>query len=211
VRKQFRKERKPTPNKTSTNPSSIISNSAAPHRQIFDLIETDMMELGLQRLQPNSDELEDDLLKLEMPNSYPDSKIKCFAYILDEGYCVRANTLSGYCEANRIMLRDRRVGRTMSFSNNPNAKSQVDGIIGNIKSIGEKSSIKRCIIGNNCTIGDKVKLMNTTVMDNVTIEEGSNIQGSIVCSNAHIGSNAEIKDCIIAASQNVLSLGMSSK
>ncbi len=188
-----------------------MSMSAAPHRQIFDFIEADAIEIGLQKLQPNADDLNEESLKRELPNSYPDSKIKCFAHIVSEGYCIRANTLSAYCEANRIMLRqmsnsDRKPIKTGTSSN---SKSQVDGIIGNVKSIGEKASIKRCVIGNNCTIGDKVKLMNTIVMDNAEIKEGAIIQGSIVCFHAEVGNNAEIKDCIIANHFKVIPLGLS--
>ena len=208
VRKQFRKQTKAVVNKTSAHPSSIISMSALPRRQIFDFIEVSDIELGLISLDTDFEESNIELMKHQMTNNYPESKVKCFAYRLKDGYCVRANTLSGYCEANRILLRQNSDKKPLKKENS-SAKSQVDGIIGKVKSIGEKCSIKRSIIGNNCTIGDKVKLMNTIVMDNVVIEEGSNIQGSIVCHSAHIGSNVEIKDCIIASSQNVHSLGLS--
>ena len=209
VRKQFRTQIKSTPNKSSLNPSSIASGFHPRH--VFDFIEISDIELGLQKLEPNSDELNDESLKRQMPNSYPESKVKCFAYRLEDGYCVRANTLYGYCEANRILLRQNSSDKKPTKRENSlSGKSQIDGIVSDeVKSIGDKCSIKRSIIGKDCIIGDKVKLMNTIVMDGVVIEEGSNIQGSIVCSKAHIGTNAEIKDCIIASQQNVHSLGLS--
>ncbi|CAG2120280.1 unnamed protein product, partial [Medioppia subpectinata] len=144
VRKQFRREVKTTLNKTNTNPSSIISMSALPHRQIFDFIETNDIELGLRRLEPNmaSDDLNAESLIHQMPNSYPESKITCFAYRLDEGYCVRANTVSGYCEANRIQLRQMNASDRKTVKHQNSIKSQVDAITGNVKAIGEKCLIK---------------------------------------------------------------------
>lgn len=209
MRKQFRRQIKPATNRTA-NPSSVISTSVQGRRHVFDFVETNRIELALLKMVPGIDDnADDELLKSQLPNTYPRSRIKCFAYLLDDGYCVRANTLSGYCEANRILLRQMSASdkKGPKRENSLNSKSQIDGLVANVRSIGEKCSIKRSIIGNNCTIGDKVKLNNTIVMENVVIEEGSNIQGSIVCSQAHIGTNAEVKDCIIASQQNVHSLG----
>ncbi|XP_054161472.1 translation initiation factor eIF-2B subunit gamma-like [Oppia nitens] len=211
VRKQFRKQIKSFANKkTSLNPSSIISSSALPLRNIADYIDMNDIELTLNKLEPNVviNQLTTDKMKKEMPNTYPESKIKCFAFCLNEGYCIRANTLSGFCEANRMLLKQMNTSdkKPIKSQSSISSKSQIDAIVGNNNKIGDKCSIKRSIIGNNCIIGDKVKIMNSIIMDNVVIEEGSNIQGSVICLSAKIQSNVEIKDCVIASNQIVHSL-----
>lgn len=37
----------------------------------------------------------------DMADCFHGEKIRCYAYIQDGGFCVRANTLGTYCEANR--------------------------------------------------------------------------------------------------------------
>lgn len=32
---------------------------------------------------------------------YQDHSIRCYAYVVKDGFCLRANTLSSYCELNR--------------------------------------------------------------------------------------------------------------
>ena len=37
----------------------------------------------------------------DLDECYHGDKIRCYAYIMDGGFCLRANTLLTYCEANR--------------------------------------------------------------------------------------------------------------
>lgn len=169
----------------------------------------DELELGLLALEPgNYDEDENQIaLKSKVPNEYPNSKIKCFGYLLKEGFCVRANTLLGFWVANRkctTVFRNEKQNRIVVHS-----KSQIghDCIVGERNEIGEKAYVKRSVIGNDCHISDKVKITNCIVMDGVKLEEGCSVQGSIICNNVEIGSNAEIKDCVISSGQRVVTLG----
>ena len=206
VRKQFRRE-KPPKFKQNPHPSSMIS--APPKRQIFDFIKIDEVDIELQRLQLEDDQLNHDEIKRRITNIYPESKIKCFTQIIGkDAHCIRANTIAGYFEANKLVLENQAsfIDKNNTLNNETsNTEGANRSILGNIK-IGEKTSIKRSIIGNGCAIGDKVKLTKSFLMENIVIEEGCNIQGSIICSNVHIGNNCEIKDCIIADSQNIVSL-----
>ncbi|XP_022110388.1 translation initiation factor eIF-2B subunit gamma-like [Acanthaster planci] len=134
--------------------------------------------------------------------------LRCHTYIMDSGFCIRANTLAAYCEANRQIPQQRQlVGEDPLI--HPTAtiktKSQVgqDSMLGEGTTIGEKVSVKRSIIGKHCIVGDKVKIINSVVMDHVNISEGCTIQGSIVCGNTHVSEAVEMKDCLIGSSQNI--------
>lgn len=37
----------------------------------------------------------------DLRGPYQDHNIRCFAYVAKEGFCLRANSLSNYCELNR--------------------------------------------------------------------------------------------------------------
>ncbi|XP_038056309.1 translation initiation factor eIF-2B subunit gamma-like [Patiria miniata] len=134
--------------------------------------------------------------------------LRCHTHIMENGFCIRANTVAAYCEANRQITQHRQI-----LGDDPlihptatiKTKSQVgqDSMLGEGTTVCEKVSIKRSIIGKHCTVGDKVKIINSVIMDHVNISEGCTIQGSIVCGNTHIGEGVEMKDCLVGSSQNV--------
>lgn len=132
-----------------------------------------------------------------------EDQICCHAYIWEGGFCIRANTISAYCEANRqIAARNEEpLASSVPIGN----KSQVgqDSMVGDGSSIGDKVSIKKSIIGQHCVIRDRVKITNSVIMDHVTIKEGSIIHGSVICGNAHINDGVELKDCLVGYSQSV--------
>ncbi|KAK6188198.1 hypothetical protein SNE40_004430 [Patella caerulea] len=151
----------------------------------------------------------------DMADCFHGESIRCYAHIQEEGFCIRANTLSSYCEANRQVPR---LLSTLSPHKeckliHPTAvvkeKSQIgqDCLVGEDVTVGEKVSIKRSVIGRNCTIGDKVKITGSVIMDNIHIAESCNIQGSIICSQAQLSEKCELKDCIVGHRQQIIAMG----
>ncbi|XP_071799207.1 translation initiation factor eIF2B subunit gamma-like [Asterias amurensis] len=134
--------------------------------------------------------------------------LRCHTYVMDSGFCIRANTMAAYCEANRQIPQQKQLlGDDPLFHSTATikAKSQVgqDSMVGEGSSVGEKVSIKRSIIGKHCTVGDKVKIINSVLMNHVTIGEGCTIQGSVICGDTHIGESIEMKDCLVGSSQKL--------
>jgi len=37
----------------------------------------------------------------DMADCFHGNKIRCYAYIQEKGFCVRANTVAAYCESNK--------------------------------------------------------------------------------------------------------------
>ncbi|KAI0207617.1 Translation initiation factor eIF-2B subunit gamma [Lamellibrachia satsuma] len=133
-----------------------------------------------------------------------DDDIRCFAYIMDGGMCIRTNTLVTYCEANR------QAGQLIQQKNihsmaNIHQKSQVgsDSLVGDGSTVAERVSVKHSVIGRHCTIGDKCRITNCVIMNYVTIKEGCTLSGCIVCDHAHIDEKSELKDCLIGNSQSI--------
>lgn len=138
------------------------------------------------------------------------NNIRCHAYVMESGICLRTNTVPLYMEANRQIskLLPCLTAKEVSLIH-PLAtikpKSQVgnDCMVDESVSIGEKVSIKKSVIGKHTTIGEKVKISNSVIMDHVTITEGCNIQGSIICTNAYVKKKASLKDCQVGDSHTI--------
>jgi len=108
--------------------------------------------------------------------------LSCYAFIQEEGFCLRTNNLTIFAETNRqimgkIMPFYQRE-RTISLTGKSN-QVNLDSLIGEGSKIGEKALVKRSVIGKNCVIGEKSKITNSIIMDNVKISDGVIIQGSI--------------------------------
>ena len=168
-------------------------------KHLFDFIEKAEMDSILEQLEYG------DLSCDPWPQVYPASSVKCYALTTDTGYCIRANNWLGFCEANRVIMKQR-TAEGSKPARSEMIKSYVDGLIGQGTFIGEKCNIKRTVIGANCKIGDKVKMHNCILLDNVTVEEGCVLQNSVVCYDVSIGSKAEIKDCIVGPGKKILTL-----
>lgn len=145
----------------------------------------------------------------DMDDCFHGDKIRCYAYRVTGGLCVRTNTVATYCETNRQIQR-----YFMAFNKDmPNVhptavlkgKPQIgsDCLIGDSATIGEKVSIKRSVVGGHTAVADKVKIINSVLMDHVHIAEGCSIQGCVIGANAHIGEKCELKDCIVGSGQNI--------
>ena len=40
----------------------------------------------------------------DMADSYHDDKFRCYAYVMEDGLCIRTNSIPAYCEANRQVM-----------------------------------------------------------------------------------------------------------
>lgn len=133
-----------------------------------------------------------------------DNDIRCHAYVMDGGLCLRTNTLVTYCEANRqaSQLIDH---KHIHSTANIHQKSQVgsDSLVGDGSTVMERVSVKHSVIGRHCNIGDKCRITNSVIMNYVTIKEGCSLSGCIVCDNVSIDEKCELKDCLIGSSQSI--------
>lgn len=192
VKKQFKRSQPSIPPKSDDDAEDVKEKQ----KDIYSFTEADELRKVVNRLS-----------SWRAPTHYwgekecEDDRIGCYAFISQGGFCIRANTMAAYCEANRQIAarNEERVDVNIP------SKSQVgpDSMVGSGSSIGEKVSIKKSTIGQHCVIKDRVKITNSVVMDHVTIHEGCMIHGSVICGNAHINEGVELKDCVVGDSQSL--------
>ncbi|XP_053394103.1 translation initiation factor eIF-2B subunit gamma-like [Mercenaria mercenaria] len=198
VKKQFsRRKKKDLPNPNE----SIISEDVK--SDILSYIPENSMSGVIEDMSTWIDHTGD------MEDCFHGDKIRCYAYTVMGGLCVRTNTVATYCETNRQIQR-----YLMTFTKDmPNVhpsavlkgKPQIgaDCLVGESATVGEKVSVKRSVVGRHCNVADKVKITNSVLMDHVHIAEGCSIQGCVIGANAHIGEKCELKDCIVGSGQNI--------
>lgn len=126
----------------------------------------------------------------------------CFVMPHDGGYCVRANSLPSYVQANMDIAK----GGLSRFEKLPEPLETVKEGNFALRSFSADSSrgagvdvsngcvIKKSCVGPHCTIGSNVRLTNCILMDHVKIANKVSISNSIVCSNAEICEGASLKD-----------------
>jgi len=133
----------------------------------------------------------------------------CFVMPHDAGYCVRANTLATYTQANLDVARGDRFDKESEL---PTSADPILAKEGNfaLKSfsgdsargfgveVGMRSSVKKSSVGPHCKLGAGVKLTNCILMDHVVVQDKVTMSNCIVCSNAQIGEGASLKDTQVA-------------
>ncbi|EKD02480.1 translation initiation factor [Trichosporon asahii var. asahii CBS 8904] len=134
-------------------------------------------------------------------------------------YIIRANSLPGYWEVNRRVVRNlaaqhaaAQAGNSKGVHSTPlshqpqqpsgpadeiSASAQIspDSLVGEGSRVGDRASIKKCIVGRHCNIGRGAKLTNCVLWDWVTVEENARLENVILCPHVRIGEKANIKDC----------------
>nr|XP_006818161.1 PREDICTED: translation initiation factor eIF-2B subunit gamma-like [Saccoglossus kowalevskii] len=116
----------------------------------------------------------------DMADCYHNDIIRCYAYTMQSGHCLRVNTLPAYIEANRNI--SKQISSLLLDAEEPlihsaavvKNKSQIghDCMIGEGSNLTEKVSVKKSIIGKHCKIGEKVRISSSIIMDHVTISDG---------------------------------------
>lgn len=145
----------------------------------------------------------------DMEGSYHDDAIRCYGCLVDDGLCLRVNTLANFMEANKQLLAK---GLVHTYREKTEVAKVGDAsIMASSSTIGNKSRLKDSAVGSNCTIGDGVRLSNCVIMNNVHIEEECVVESSIICDQASLGSRATLRDCLVAANQKVDSSAKFSK
>jgi len=164
---------------------------------------------GLPESVLNQETLESEMSSSSRRNN---DGLGCFACVLEEGFCMRVNTIQTYLDANREITRVgitsyspwEAVGKNnwVAESSEVDPKTQIgpECIVGDRTKIGERSSVKKSNIGKQCKIGNNVKIINSVIMDNVTILDKCTIQNCIVCDNATMADSCSIKDCQVGSS-----------
>lgn len=134
-------------------------------------------------------------------------------------YIIRANSLPGYWEVNRRVVRNlaaqhaavqagnAKGAHSTPLSHQPqqpsgpadeisvSAQISPDSLVGEGSRVGDRASIKKCIVGRHCNIGRGAKLTNCVLWDWVTVEENARLENVILCPHVRIGEKANIKDC----------------
>ena len=192
------------------------ANKTVPTEDDEDQLEDEEQNQEKSGLQDfiKSDEMNDRKTNLSSWNDHHDSlsgayhhrSLKLYAYVIDGGTCIRANTMQSYWELNQQItnllptLSHNQLAIQMHPNANVQAKAQVglECFVGENSYIAEKTTIKNCIIGANCKINEKVKLTNCVIMNNVVINSLNNISGSIICDDVETSEKCEIKDCIVS-------------
>ncbi|XP_028417670.1 translation initiation factor eIF-2B subunit gamma-like [Dendronephthya gigantea] len=193
IKKQYRK------NKKCVEPQDLASSK--------EVMEEDTKNDIFNYIERN--ELDEWTQSLSTSDRICTEKMRCHCYIMDDGHCLRINTVPTYMESNRLIPK---LLPTLSAKKelvHPLAnvkKSQVgsDSMVGEGCNISESQvSIKKSIIGKHVTIGDKVKITNSVIMNHVTIKDSCNITGSVICNNVLINENSTLKDCQVGESQTL--------
>ena len=136
---------------------------------------------------------------------YPESVLKCFAYVLDDSYRIsRANNLLAYVELNKQTKHlNQALGIEPQSISISETKAQIsdDSIVDSGSKLSERCSIRSSFIQGGCSVADKCRLSSSILMRDVQIGEGCVIQNCILCQGAVIEERCELKDCIVGAGQ----------
>jgi len=128
----------------------------------------------------------------------------CCCYVMphDGGYCVRANSVAGYLQANMDVAKGgvtrfeklAELQETVKEGNFALRSFSADSSRGAGVEVSNGCVIKKSCVGPHCSIGSNVRLTNCVLMDHVKIADRVNITNSIICSNAEICEGASLKD-----------------
>lgn len=143
----------------------------------------------------------------DLKDAYRGRPLRCYAYIMEGGTCMRANNMYTYCELNRRMtslLNTVAPPNTEQVLIHPNSQIQpkaqlgLECMVGANTLISDKTTIKNCVLGSNCKVEEKVRLTDCIIMDNVVVKSGCNVQGSLLCDGVVLAENCDIKDCVVS-------------
>jgi len=180
-----------------------------------------LVKIQIDQRLPNKDGMAAELLnpkdlyrEMSSSDKMERNRLGCFAYVVEDQFCARVNTIQAYMYINREIAKGttgflpwERMVRNAFIADSAqlSQKTQIgpECIVGNSTEIGEKCGVKKSIIGNHCKIGNNVKITNSVIMDHVTIMERSTIQNSIICNNVHIADSCTIINCQVGISCSI--------
>lgn len=198
IKKQFHQQCAKNSKETPETNASVISLDT--REDIYSYAKEDSLLQMVRELSSWNDHVGD------MDSCYHGNTIRCYAYLDDGAFCIRANTVASYFEANKQILKRGGAYKSGDAEKRKILKAQADetSIVGAGTIVDAAASMKTSSVGPNCQIGEKVRLVNCVVMAGVKIENGSSVEGSILCANVTIGKDCKIKDSLVAAGQTIL-------
>ncbi|KAF9236076.1 nucleotide-diphospho-sugar transferase [Melanogaster broomeanus] len=125
-----------------------------------------------------------------------------------DGYCLRANNLLAYLEANRHVgcpeYSAELTDICYTLPSDPQKRALIDtkasispdSTIGDFTKVDEKTTIKKSVIGKHCVIGKAVKIVGCVVLDHCVISDGAKLESSIVGRSTTVGGRAELVRCV---------------
>lgn len=118
-----------------------------------------------------------------------------------DGFCIRANDLPSYLEANRHFVYS---ASSYTLPSDPQMRSLIDAkasispdsIIGDFTKVDERASIKKSVIGKHCVVGKMAKIVGCVILDHCVIADGAKLESSILGKNTRVGSKATLVHCV---------------
>ncbi|XP_011871014.1 PREDICTED: translation initiation factor eIF-2B subunit gamma [Vollenhovia emeryi] len=147
----------------------------------------------------------------DLEDAYNEDVIRCYAYVLNEKFGLRANTVQMYHLANakisELWNESTNQLPLPSISNTATVRStqMQECRIGDNSLIEEKTSLKQNHVGPNCVVESKTRVSQSVIMGHVTIKQRCVIHNCILCNGCVIEEGTELKDCLVGAQYVVVS------
>ncbi|XP_012223727.1 translation initiation factor eIF2B subunit gamma [Linepithema humile] len=151
----------------------------------------------------------------DLEEAYHGDIIRCYAYVSNEKFGLRANTVQMYHLANAKISEwwnadnknTSQLSLLPSISSMANVRStQVQECrIDDNAFIDEKTSLKYSHIGPSSIVESKTRISQSVIMANVTIKQRCVIHNCILCNGCIIEEGTELKDCLVGAQHLVIS------
>lgn len=127
----------------------------------------------------------------EIPSAMRSLRVGLLVHRAEEGYCIRANNLPSYLEANRhvrrpvynlseLILPQFVNDAFFTLPSDPQRRALIDAkasissdsTIGDFTRVDERATIKKSVIGKHCVIGKMVKIVGCILLDHCAIADG---------------------------------------
>ncbi|XP_034184754.2 eukaryotic translation initiation factor 2B subunit gamma [Osmia lignaria lignaria] len=155
----------------------------------------------------------------DLEDAYNGDIIRCYAYIGNGKFGLRANTIQMYHFINTKIFEwwnaDNsyqhpyfRSEQSLLMKISPTAivhSTQIQGCsVDDNALINEKTSLKESHIGPNVLVESKTRVSSSIIMENVTIKQRCAIHNCILCNGCVIEEGTELKDCIVGPQHTVI-------
>ncbi|XP_012535638.1 translation initiation factor eIF-2B subunit gamma isoform X2 [Monomorium pharaonis] len=149
----------------------------------------------------------------DLEDAYNGDIIRCYAYVSNEKFGLRANTVQMYHLANAKISEwwdnDKNISQLPSSVSNTaivRSTQMQECRIGDNSLIEEKTSLKHNHIGPNSVVESKTRISQSVIMGHVTIKQKCVIHNCILCNGCTIEEGTELKNCLVGA-QHVVKSG----
>ncbi|XP_017758971.1 PREDICTED: translation initiation factor eIF-2B subunit gamma isoform X2 [Eufriesea mexicana] len=126
----------------------------------------------------------------DLEDAYYGDIIRCYAYIDNGKFGLRANTIQMYHFAN-TKVGMRKVTATLRSTQMENCRVDHNAVI------DEKTSLKNTHIGPNVAVESTARISQSVLMEAVTVRQRCIIHNCILCNGSFIEENTELRNCIV--------------